>query len=152
MDVNQSKKFMFMWFFSPEFVYMVSSFPHENGPKKTHKQRLSLPVPRQSSQDVYLLVAFLVTGKSLDSPERECRQHVRKLSEKCRLKHTIFWTFFVAIFAYAVDAFVWWHCPMLAHCKACLSPTFILQNYVCTAFEKSDKGADFREGDEDSNC
>ena len=69
----------------------------------------------------------LVTGKSLDSPEKgnvdkkseKCRQNVRKMSKNCpeelktQLKD-IFWQYF----AYLVDAFVSWPCPMLARYRS----------------------------------
>ena len=62
------------------------------------------------------LVPNVVTGKSLDSPEKgnvdkmseKCRKNVRNMSKNCPEGPTtqfsdIFWT----IFAYLVDAFVW---------------------------------------------
>ena len=57
----------------------------------------------------------LVTGKSLDSPEKG---NVRKMSKNCLegLK-TQFSDCFWTIFAYFVGAFVWWPCPMRAHYK-----------------------------------
>ena len=65
-------------------------------------------------------------GKSLDSPENgnvdkmsENVENVRKMSKNCpEGPKTQFWTFCWTIFAYLVDAFVWWPCPMHACYKS----------------------------------
>ena len=80
-----------------------------------------------SIQNINCEPARLVTGKSLDSPEdrnadkmsKKYRKNVRKMPKNCpegpkTQVSDIFWT----IFAYLVDAFLWWPCPMLARYKA----------------------------------